>query len=56
VNTGGVPVQGLEEEQVDGRDRVEDAVAPAAAQGPTNVSEDQGLEPVGQVLADLPQG
>jgi hypothetical protein len=39
VGTGGIAVQDLEEEQVDGRNRVEDAVAPTAPQGPTEVAE-----------------
>jgi hypothetical protein len=43
VGAGSVPVQALEEEQVDGRDRVEDAVAPAAPQGPTDSEGAEGF-------------
>ena len=56
VGTGGVAVQDLEDEQVDGRDRVEDPVAPAAAQGPAEVPQGERFKPVGQVVTDLPQG
>ena len=48
-------MQDLEDEQVDGRDRIEDAVAPATTEGMTKIPQSERFKPVGQVVTDLPQ-
>ena len=50
VLAGGVAVEDLEEEQVDGGDGVEDAVAPAVADGAAGVADGVGAEAGGEVL------
>ena len=49
---GGVAVEDLEQEQVDGRDGVEDAVAPAMADGLAGVGDGPGAESGGEVLPE----
>jgi hypothetical protein len=56
MSARGVAVHDLEEEQVEGGDRVEDALAPTTSQGPTEVIQGEWFEQVGQVITDLPQG
>ena len=46
----------LQDEQMDGRHRVEDAVTPAASHGLTEGLQSDGFEPVGQLVTDLSQG
>ena len=53
---GGVVVEDLQDEQMDGRHRVEDPVTPAASHGLTEGLQSDGFEPVGQLVTDLSQG
>src|SRR4051794_8744675 len=52
VLAGGIAVEDLEQEQVDGRDGIEDAVAPAMADGRAGVGDGPGAEPDGEVLPE----
>jgi hypothetical protein len=52
VLAGGIAVEDLEQEQVDGGDRIEDAVAPAMADGLAGVGDGLGAEAGGEVLPE----
>ena len=49
---GGIAVEDLEQEQVDGGGRIEDAVAPAMADGLAGVGDGLGAEAGGEVLPE----
>ena len=53
MGAGGIVVEDLEDEQMDGRHRVEDAVTPTATHGMTEGLQVEWFEPVGQIGADL---
>jgi len=55
VSAGGVAVQDLEEEQVDGGNRVENPIPPGVADGRARHADRCGCENGSQVIADLPQ-
>jgi hypothetical protein len=45
-----------EQEEVDGRDGVEEAFAPAVAQGATELAKRHRLEEIGEIVTKVPQG
>ena len=52
MGAGGVATEDLEDEQVDGRDRAEDSLAPSAPQRPAVVLQGERREPSRQVVMD----
>jgi hypothetical protein len=56
VGAGGVAVEDLQQQQVDGRDGIEEAFAPAVPQGAAQLPKGQGFEEIRQVIAKVSQG
>jgi hypothetical protein len=55
MTTGRIPVQDLEDTEVDGGHRVEDALAPRVAQGTTQGKDRGGIQEVREFSLDLLQ-